>query len=181
MISFVMEAEEEKPYTKADVRRGYGKLLGGIVGNVPGTIIGSLAADATATKEDQKIKADISKASQRVGLSVDEGLRAKRLAKGAGIGAGTGALLGAAGAIAHSIDDKDWENIDPPNKFVSLGSQTALGTLGGAALGAGIAQLVGHYKAMKKMGYGKVGKTLGITTPLAAITKPKALRDKEKK
>ena len=119
-------------------------------------------------------KIDERKAFHRIGAMQDESLRGKRLAKGAAIGAGLGALTAGAAELASK------GNIDPKEAAFLVGA----GSVGGAAIGSGISAIRGHYTAAKKLGYGKIGRTLaamGVGPYIVGATTPKHINDIEER
>ncbi len=174
IVNYLFEAKTHgySGYTKENVHTGFGKLAGNIALGVPGAVAGHYIAKGVSSEKSKKEPIDERKISNRFGSSANESINAKRMAKGAGIGAlaGLGAAAAAALAKKEDIDAED------------VGKIAALGTAGGAALGMAGGQMVGAHKAMKKLGYGKFGRTVGTVLPGAVtLAKPKQIKDEEKK
>jgi hypothetical protein len=188
IVKYLFEIKEHSGYTKADVKSGYGKLIGGMLGIVPGTVataatgvpelgtltsypgsaLGHLISKGGTSEKDKKEPIDERKKSHRFGVITSEGLRAKRVGKYAGIGAGAGAALIAAHRLTGGQD------LDPE----TLGK----GAAGGALIASSISQLKGSHEAAKKLGYGKTGRILSVPFgPFVGLTKPKRIKDEENK
>ena len=158
---------DDGSYKMKDVGSGYGKWAGATLAGFPGMVAGHYIGKNTP--ENPKATADLKKKSHRAGIIASEQMNAKRILKGAGIGLGTGAALGA----GASLLDLDIGKIlsDYPVKAAVMSG----------LLGASGGMMVGGYKGAKKLGYGKVGKTIATLTPLAGLGKPKVQQDESRK
>ena len=167
MISVLMDGYSG--YKMKDVGSGYGKVIGGIAAGIPGMILGHYAGKNAPDNPDKDI--DENKASHRIGVIADEGIRAGRMAKYAAIGA----VLGmSALTVAKAIKDGD---LDPE----TLAKVAGAGGLIGAAGGVVGSTIKGRVEAADRLGYGTTGKVGAALTPLSGVFRPKKLNHHKEK
>jgi len=152
-------------YTKGDVNSGLGKWVGGLATGTaaPAGMIAGHYASKALTKDPKK-PADLKSRGNRAAIIYDKQNSMKQVKSG-----GKGAALGAGlGAVAGSMSDH-------PN---ALKAGTAIGAIGGAAVGYTGSAIKAGYKHAKKMGYGKFGR-VGVAGggAAAALTTPKSQSD----
>lgn len=179
IFNSIFEAAAIGPqYTDKDVRAGYGSMIGnvggGLVAPVIGQPLGAVAGHYIGQGQGTDEPIDPTSKKDRVGVLFGKHQSPANVgtfAAGALAGAGLGGAIG-----YHTINPYG----DPQRHMQKS-------TLIGASLGAIPGMVMSFRRARrsaKNLGYGKIGTTLGSTSPAAVmitgLTKPKLQREVER-